>query len=431
MALEIRNISGGYGGNDICKEISCEIEDGKILCILGPNGSGKSTLFKLILGLIKKSQGDILYNGKSLFALNERELAKIIAYIPQQHEPMFAFTALDIVLMGRTSHFNNFSMPQEADIDAAKRALEKLGILDLQTKNYMLLSGGQRQLVLIARAICQESKILIMDEPASNLDFANAQNVMEIIKMLTKDGYIIILSTHSPEQPFDYGDRVLLMKDGTVYACGDPLDVLTTKNILEVYGIHMDIIHVKDSRGRMRSICLPVSKPDITNIFITGIRKIGKTTLVRNVMEKLEMSYNGYLTLPDTTYVEGNTYVMQDMRTGEREPISEYDNGVFQVVQSTFDNLGVRCIHDSMQAEEPWIILDEIGRFESRSMGFLQMLERAFDSPKIVVGVLKKEEIPYIQEYKKRSDSVVLDLDEMDMSEAEMQLTFHLKGLKK
>ncbi len=258
MAFELIGISGGYGAGDICKNISFTVKDSEILCVLGPNGSGKSTLFKLILGLIKKSGGDILYNGESIYGLNERKLAEIIAYIPQQHNPMFAFSVLDIVLMGRTGHLNNFAMPKDNDIHIAKKSLEKLGTLHLAERNYMLLSGGQRQLVLIARAICQESKVLIMDEPASNLDFANSGRVMEIIKMLASDGYIIILSTHSPEQPFSIGNAVLLLKDGYVHSCGTPSEVLTKQNLFDVYGINMDIVQVKDSTGQNHSICLHV-----------------------------------------------------------------------------------------------------------------------------------------------------------------------------
>ncbi len=258
MAFELKNISGGYGKEDVCKEISLKVEDRQILCVLGPNGSGKSTLFKLILGHIKKSGGDVSYKGKSLASLNERELAKIIAYIPQQHNPMFAFSVLDIVLMGRTGQLERFAMPKKSDVSLAKKALDKLGILYLANRNYMLLSGGQRQLVLIARAICQDSKILIMDEPVSNLDYANAKKVVEIIKMLAEEGYIIVMSTHSPEQPFSCGSMVLLMKEGRVHSCGRPEDVLTKESFYDVYGINIDVIRVKDSNGRMRSLCLPI-----------------------------------------------------------------------------------------------------------------------------------------------------------------------------
>lgn len=259
MGFTISHLSGGYGRGDVCKDITCSVEHGDILCVLGPNGCGKSTLFKLILGVLKKSTGDITLNGQSLCGLSDRDLARKVAYIPQQHTPTFSFTVLEMVLMGRTSHFGAFSMPNPSDTAQAMEALKRLDIAHLAQSNYMLLSGGQQQLVLIARAICQKSCVLIMDEPAANLDYANAQKVMSIIQSIAQDGYIVILSTHSPEQPFSWGSKVLLMKEGQGYAFGTPHAVLTVDTLHAVYGIHMDIVHVQDRNGNPRTLCLPLS----------------------------------------------------------------------------------------------------------------------------------------------------------------------------
>ncbi|MFI3227023.1 MAG: ABC transporter ATP-binding protein [Clostridia bacterium] len=262
MSFEIKNLSGGYGKPDVCKHISCSISDGELLCVLGPNGCGKSTLFKLILGLIKKSSGDILYQEKSIFNLSERELAKIIAYIPQQHNPMFAFTVLEVVLFARTSHFKNFGSPTKNDVEQAKNALKKLEIYHLAHQNYTTLSGGQRQLVLIARALCQDAKILILDEPVANLDYANSQKVLSIINLLKKDGYIIIMSTHSPEQPFSCAEKVILMQNGEVFAYGTPFEVLTSENLYNVYTTDMDIVQVQDRNGTTHTLCVTVENKD-------------------------------------------------------------------------------------------------------------------------------------------------------------------------
>lgn len=259
MLLEIKNLYGGYGKNDICKNINFNISSSEILCLLGPNGCGKSTLFKLILGLIKKSNGDIFIDGKSIVNLPERKLAKYIAYIPQQHSPLFSFSVLEIVLMGRNIHFKNFSMPNAEDINQAKIALENLGILHLADINYTTLSGGQRQLVLIARALCQQSKILILDEPTANLDYANTQKVLEILQKIAKQGYIIIISTHVPEQPFSCASKVLLMNNGEVFSFGTPENVLTPENLKTVYGINVDIVTVLDKLGDKHTLCLPIN----------------------------------------------------------------------------------------------------------------------------------------------------------------------------
>lgn len=258
--LEINNLSGGYAKKDICTHISCSISSGEILCVLGPNGCGKSTFFKLILGLVKKSSGDIFHDKSSISSLNERNLAKIIAFIPQQHSPMFAFTVLEVVLFGRTSHFKKFGSPSKTDVEYAEKSLEKLGILELKNTNYTTLSGGQRQLVLIARALCQNAKILILDEPTASLDYSNSQKVLSILRSLAHDGYIIIVSTHSPEQPFSFASKVLLMKNGEIFAFGTPKEVLSSENIHKVYGIDMQIVTTHDKNGNEHTLCLPLNK---------------------------------------------------------------------------------------------------------------------------------------------------------------------------
>ena len=175
MLLQLQNVSGGYGNKDVVKNVSCHAHEGEILCLAGPNGCGKTTLFRLILGSLPLSGGHIFIDGQELSELSPRQLAGRIAYIPQYHTPIFAYTALDVVLMGRASHFSAFDAPKAVDREAAFQALETVNALELVNQSYTALSGGQRQLILIARAICQSAKIFVMDEPAANLDYANQQ----------------------------------------------------------------------------------------------------------------------------------------------------------------------------------------------------------------------------------------------------------------
>lgn len=261
MLLQLQDVSGGYGKGDIVKHISCEAERGDILCLAGPNGCGKTTLFRLILGSLPLSGGRILIDGKDHSKLSPRELANQIAYIPQYHSPVFSYTVLEVVLMGRASHFSAFDTPRAVDRDAAFEALYKVNALDLASKKYTSLSGGQRQLALIARAICQSAKILVMDEPSASLDYANQQLLMDVITDLASNGYCIIMSTHSPEHPASAGTRVLMMKQGFSAAFGTPSEVITPENLQAVYGIEMDVITLKDRYGLSRTICLPVKPP--------------------------------------------------------------------------------------------------------------------------------------------------------------------------
>ena len=258
MLLEIENLRGGYGGADIVKDVSCAADEGEILCLVGPNGCGKTTLFRLILGMIRITGGRIRIGGKETLGLSPKALANLVAYIPQHHTPIFAYTALDIVIMGRAVHFSAFEAPKPADRDAAFAALEKLDSLYLANRKYTSLSGGQRQMILIARAICQSAKVFVMDEPGASLDYANQQLLMDVVTDLAARGYCVIMSTHSPEHPASIGHKVLLMRDGQAAAFGKPADVITPEILESVYGIEMDVASVKDRYGVKRTICLPV-----------------------------------------------------------------------------------------------------------------------------------------------------------------------------
>ena len=259
MLLTIENVFGGYGNGDVLKGISCNADYGDVLCLLGPNGCGKTTLFRMMLGTLPVTDGKIAIDGKNIPDFTTKALANMIAYIPQYHSPVFAYTVLDIVIMGRASHFSAFETPKEPDREAAFSALEKVNALHLANKKYTSLSGGQRQLVLIARAICQSAKIFIMDEPAANLDYANHQLLMNVISGLARQGYCIIMSTHSPEHPFSVGTKVLLMKTGKVVGFGTPKEVITSETLQSVYDIEMDVITAHDRYGCERTICLPVN----------------------------------------------------------------------------------------------------------------------------------------------------------------------------
>lgn len=257
MSIEVKNLRFRYGARPVIGDVSFTAEKGELLAVLGPNGVGKSTLFRCLLGFLKPVGGEILVDGKELGAYSRRELAKKIAYIPQSHSPAFDHTVLDSVLMGMTAQLRVFEQPGQAQREKALQMLRALGIEKLADRGCMKISGGERQLMLLARALVQDASMLIMDEPTANLDYGNSCRVMERVKKLGQTGYTIIFSTHDPNQAFSYATKVLALKDGGVMAVGAPEAVLTEDVLSRLYGIPVARCEMETVFGR-KTICMPV-----------------------------------------------------------------------------------------------------------------------------------------------------------------------------
>ena len=253
VTIETRALAIGYPGHEVGGEIDLGAGPGDVLCLLGPNGSGKTTLFKTLLGLIPARGGAVLLAGRTLDALARSEIASHAAYVPQAHAAPFAYPVLEVVLMGRTARLGLFSQPGDADRAAAMKALARLRIEDLAGDDYTRLSGGQRQLVLIARALAQETPVLIMDEPTASLDFGNQTLVLREIAGLAADGLTVILSTHDPDHAFAVGTGVALLHEGRVRATGPPRDALTGDALSAVYGVDVKVEALADGR----TVCVP------------------------------------------------------------------------------------------------------------------------------------------------------------------------------
>jgi len=258
--ISVSNLCYQYSkkGPEVLHHITFTANDGDLIAVLGPNGVGKSTMFKCILGFFNNYSGDIYLGEQNLKHLTHKEIAKHIAYIPQSTYPTFNYEVLDVVLMGLTSQLSVLSAPKQEHTVKAMEALESLGIGHLAHAGYGEISGGERQLVLIARALVQDAKILIMDEPTANLDYGNQFRVMCRVADLAKEGYIILLSTHNPDHAFLYANRVLMIYEGKVIADGKPEKVLDENLIKHVYNVDTKIEKFSDENGIHR-LCIPLN----------------------------------------------------------------------------------------------------------------------------------------------------------------------------
>ncbi|MGN0702860.1 MAG: ABC transporter ATP-binding protein [Lentihominibacter sp.] len=256
--IDVRNLTFAYDKEKVLDDLSFSLGSGQLVAVLGPNGAGKSTLFKCMLGLLKHYTGEISFNGRDIRTMGRKEMAKMAAYIPQSETPVFNYTVKESVLMGTTGMLSPLQAPGEEQLAIAERAMEYLGIGHMADRGINEISGGERQLVLLARAMAQRAKILIMDEPTANLDYGNQQHVLRHIQKMAGQGYTILLSTHNPEHALQYATHVLAVKNHRVLACGEAEETLTENLIREIYGLDVRIMEVPIGGRTVRS-CIPAT----------------------------------------------------------------------------------------------------------------------------------------------------------------------------
>lgn len=254
MSIKVDNLCFSYGSREVLHGLDFEIPDGCLVNVLGPNGVGKSTLFRCILGLSQDYSGHVLVNGKDMKSLSIKERAREVSYIPQSHAPVYDYEVLDVVLMATGSDLKMLSNPGCAQRHRAYEALERIGIERFAHRSYTQISGGEQQLVLIARAIAQNAKTIVMDEPTSALDYGNTVRVLSCVRQLAREGLSIVQSTHNPDHAFLYSDKTLVLRNGKVDAYGDPRDVITSELISGLYDVEVEVSSLYGDRVR---VCVP------------------------------------------------------------------------------------------------------------------------------------------------------------------------------
>jgi len=253
--LEVENIKFRYqaGGDDVLSGVSLAVGEGEVLSILGPNGAGKSTLLDCIAALRTHTFGEIRITGRNITGMKPREIARIISYVPQLHVPAFNYTVLDFVLMGRAPDIGLFQKPGERDAAAGYAALDEVGITHLAARPYTDISGGERQQAIIARAVCQQPKIILFDEPTAHLDYGNQHRILRLIRSLSERGYAIVITTHNPDHALLLGGNSAVLERGGKLICGSSQEILTGQRLSEMYGINLQITHVPQVK---RTACL-------------------------------------------------------------------------------------------------------------------------------------------------------------------------------
>jgi iron complex transport system ATP-binding protein len=242
VTLSGQSLGIGYSSLLVGHGLDIDLAEGEVLALLGPNGSGKTMLLKTLLGILPPLAGAVLIDGRPLTSYSAPERARRIAYVPQSHVPTFGFSVETVVLMGRTAHSNLFSRPSAADRAVTMRTLERFGITHLSERPYTMISGGERQLVLLARALAQEPRFIVLDEPTASLDFGNQGKVMREMRALAASGHGVLFTTHDPNHALRAANRAFLMRDGQRLVEGAVTEVLTRQRLEELYSASVEAL---------------------------------------------------------------------------------------------------------------------------------------------------------------------------------------------
>ena len=249
--LKADKISFSYpnANKQILSDITLNVEEGDHILLLGPNGAGKTTLLNILCGILPPQSGVVLLNGADIQALSQREIARNIAYVPQNMNVVFNYTVQDYVLLGRTAHMGLFSAPQHQDYERAITALESMGMVSYAQRPMLSLSGGEQQKVCIARALAQDPKLIILDEPTSALDFGNQARVLNMTMELSQSGYAIVMTTHNPDHPLLLHSQTWLMTSEGHITIGSADEIITNRSMSELYNTSVSVEYL-DTLGR-------------------------------------------------------------------------------------------------------------------------------------------------------------------------------------
>lgn len=256
VKLSIRSASFHYGPKVVWQDINLDVEQGETLCLLGPNGCGKTTLLNCMHGSLPLSSGRITIDGQEVSTMTVTDIAKKMGYVFQEHSAPFPYSSLEVVRMGRAPHLGLFQSPSRQDTELARSIMQEMGIGHLAPQRYTNISGGERQLVLIARTLCQEPEIILFDEPTSHLDFKNQALVLQTVHRLAAKGLTIIMTSHFPNYAWLLNSRVAMMGSDGFVALGPAEEVMTEQNLSKTYGMNVKVYQGVNGDKKM-NFCTP------------------------------------------------------------------------------------------------------------------------------------------------------------------------------
>jgi len=339
VTLRINNIACRYDAADVLENINFSAKGGDFIGVIGPNASGKSTLLKSISKVLKPHTGVVLLNEKDVYTFKSAEIAKNLAVVPQESVISFAFTALEVVLMGRTPHLNRFEMESTQDLIIAQKSMELTNTWYLAERPIDTLSGGEKQRIIIARALTQEPRVLLLDEPTDHLDINHQIEILDLIKRLSKEKEMVVIGVfHDLNIVSQYCDRLILLHKGRIFAAGGAGDVLTGENIEKVYGVKVTVKQ-DDISGRL--IIHPQRKRMIKEAKAKVHVIAGSGSAVSLMNELVDNGYNvslGVINIGDSDYITAKALELDVVEEKPFCPIGEknYEKNLELIKQADY-----------------------------------------------------------------------------------------------
>ncbi len=237
--LRIDTISAAYGGSPILRDVDLCVRAGEIVGLIGPNGAGKSSLIRIVAGTLRPTTGAVRLDGNDLPRMSPEERARHVAVVPQSLRVPEAFTVAEVVLMGRTSHLPRFGGERPRDLEVTREAMDRTDVISLATRRMGELSGGEQQRVLVARALAQEPRVLLLDEATAHLDLKHQASILQLVRRLAREGLMVIAAMHDLNLAAQFADRIALLRDGSLLVCDQPREVLTRRWLREAYDVEV------------------------------------------------------------------------------------------------------------------------------------------------------------------------------------------------
>lgn len=331
MNLSVTNGTFSYNNkNNVFTDINFSVESGNLLAILGPNGAGKTTLLRCITGMLRWTSGMSTLDGENIRNIPEKRLWSRLSYVPQAKSSPSSYTAMEAVLLGRSSRLGVFAQPSKEDMERAENVLEQLGVIKLRDKRCHEISGGEYQMVLIARALVSDPEVLILDEPESNLDFRNQLIVLDTMSRLTGQGIACIFNTHYPEHALQRSDKALILSGGTA-VFGSTSQILTEENIEKAFGVKAVIgeietresvvqnvipLHLSDRDASLRSRDSGDTLASVTILF----SNYDMSSRINELLHEYEDMIVGRMGMP---YRKRGVYIIHTTFDGEEKRIRE------------------------------------------------------------------------------------------------------------